>query len=287
MRAGGWRGGLGTAASALIEAVGRLRSHRSNLAAAGSAFYATLALFPALSLLLGLYGLAFNLHTVEPQLRMLDTFIPGEVQELVVGEVRALVLQHHPRIGLGAALGALLALWSVLTGTRAMLAALTQAYESEEQPRAWRLELTGLAITLVALVATSVALALVVSLPVALRYWGLPPRVLLPLHGLSLGLLTALVGAFFAALYSFGPPLRRGEVRIAWPGTVLATLIWLIASGLFSAYVAGLAAHGSIYGPLGAVAALMLWFYVSAWVLLLGAEFNAALERRAVSESIP
>ena len=268
-------------AGALAEALGRLRSHRSNLAAAGCAFYATLALFPAMTLLLALYGLAFNLRTVEPLLNLLRDFVPAEAHELIVAELHALLVRRPGAFGLEAAIGAVLTLWSALSGTRAMLAALTLAYDGEGRPAGWRLELTGLLMTLAAVVAAALSLALLVSLPAVLRHFGLPPRVRLPVHGLSVLMLTGLVATFFAALYSFGPPLRRGEVRIAVPGTVVATLAWLAASDLFSAYVGRMIGLGTLYGPIGTTAGLMLWFYVSAWVVLLGAEINAALERRA------
>ena len=134
-------------ARALRRAFGRMHCHRSTLAAAGCAFYATLALFPALTLLLSLYGLVFNLRSVEPQLDLLRNFVPAEAHTLITREVHALVTRRHGTLGLGAALGALVTLWSAGAGTRSMLGALTLAYENEEPPGALRLHLTGLAMT--------------------------------------------------------------------------------------------------------------------------------------------
>ena len=265
-------------ARALRRAFGRMHCHRNTLAAAGCAFYATLALFPALTLLLSLYGLAFSLRGVEPQLGLLRDFVPAEAHTLIVREVHALVTRRHSALGLGAILGALVTLWSAGAGTRSMLAALTLAYEGDDTPGSWRLHLTGLAMTLGLLAAGTVALALLVALPALLAHLGIPHGMRGLLHSVSLGILATLLAASLAMLYGFGPPRRRGEVRVVWPGTMLATWLWLVASTAFSLYVIRLAGLDATYGPLGAAVGLMLWFYVSAYVTLLGAELNAALE---------
>ena len=265
-------------ARALGRALGQMHCHRSTLAAAGCAFYATLALFPALTLLLSLYGLAFNLRSVEPQLGLLRDFVPAEAHALITREVHTLVTRRHGTLGLGAGLSALVTLWSAGAGTRSMLAALTLAYAGDERPGTLRLHLTGLAMTVGLLVAGAVALALLVTLPALLAHLGLPHGASGLLHGVSLTILAALLAAWLAVLYGFGPPRRRGEIRVVWPGTLLATGLWLAVSTVFSLYVVRLVGLDVTFGPLAAAAGLMLWVYVSAYVTLLGAELNAALE---------
>ena len=269
-------------AMALRRALGRMHCHQSTLAAAGCAFYATLALFPALTLLLSLYGLAFNLRSVEPQLDLLRDFVPAEAHTLIAHEVHTLVTRRHGTLGLGAGLSALVTLWSAGAGTRSMLAALTLAYEGDQPSSRLRLHLTGLAMTLGLLAAGAVVLALLVALPALLAHLGVPHGASGLLHGVSLGILAASVAVSLAVLYWFGPPHRRGEVRVIWPGTLLATGLWLAASAAFSLYVVRMLGLDATFGPLGAAAGLMLWVYVSAYVTLLGAELNAALEFAAV-----
>ena len=269
---------LRSGALALRRAFARMHGHRSTLAAAGCAFYATLALFPALTLLLSLYGLAFNLRSVEPQLDLLRDFVPAEAHRLIVREVHALVTRRHGTLGLGAGLGALVTLWSAGAGTRSMLAALTLAYEGDERPGTLRLHLIGLAMTVGLLAAGAVVLALLVALPALLAHLGVQHEARGLLHGASLFILATLLAASLAVLYGFGPPRRRGEIRVVWPGTALATGLWLAASTAFSLYVVRILGLDATFGPLGAAAGLMLWVYVSAYVTLLGAELNAALE---------
>jgi membrane protein len=272
---------------AFAEAFQRLRGNRSDLAAAGCAFYAMLSLFPAITLLLLVYGLAFDLRSAEPQLGRLGAFLPADARALVLREVHGLVVQPHRTLGLGAALGALFTLWGAANGTRAMLAALAAAYSDDPRPRGWRPLLLGLAMTLAVALVAALGLGVLVALPPLLRDFGFPPGVRLPLHGITAAGLAGFVALFFAALYRFGPPPRRREVRLGWPGTLLATLLWLAASSAFSAYIGGLAGLGVNFGPAGATVGLLLWFYVSAWVTLLGAELNAALERARAAAARP
>ena len=91
----------------------------------------------------------------------------------------------------------------------------------------------------------------------------------------------AYVAATFAALYRFGPSRRPGRHHRILAGTITATVLWLLASLLFSYYVRRIASFDVTYGPLGAVAAVMLWFWFSVYSVLAGAELNSALELRA------
>ncbi|WP_162530645.1 YihY/virulence factor BrkB family protein [Rhodovastum atsumiense] len=268
-------GTLRAGTAALGEALRRLRTHRSSLAAAGCAFFGMLSLFPALTLLFALAGLVFRPTQVLPLLIVLHDFLPTGAASLVLHEARALLWAQHHMLGLGA----LVTTWAATNGTRAMLGALTLAYDGEADP-GLRPHWLGLLITLVAVVVGAAGLALLVLLPGWLEETGLSHSIGVPLHRISVAMLLAFVAVSFAVLYRFGPPRRRGERRVVWPGTVLATTTWLGASTAFSAWVVRLAGLETRYGPLGATIGLMLWFYVSAWVTLLGAELNAALERR-------
>lgn len=288
---------------ALRQALRTLRGHRANLAAAGCAFFATLSLFPAITLLLSLYGLLFSVNGVVPELEILRGVLPDETHAVIVREVRILVNHPHRTLGVDAVLGGVVTLWSAANGTGSMLAALTLAYDGVE-PARLRLHLTSLAITMAALGLATLVLALLVALAAWIGHFGLPAhalhllhtpaqygaplqgalrhKVLLDtwvLHEMSLVVLTCFVAACFAMLYRFGPVRRPRGLRIVWPGAVTATVLWLAASTAFSVYVAELAGLDAMYGPIGATAGLMLWFYVGAWVTLLGAELNAALER--------
>jgi membrane protein len=288
-RRGVARGWLGWARhwwAPLLPTLTRLNSHRTALAAAGCAFYATLALFPTISMLVALYGLAFNPVSVESQLDLLHDLLPPEADTLISRQVHALVSQPHAALGINVAVSAAIALWTAATGTKSMLAALNLAYRETERRGIIQFQLTGLVMTLAAILAGVLAMALLVALPVVARMIHMPEVFGGLLHPASLGILVLFVGLSLAALYWFGPSRRPGRRYRVLPGTVLATFLWLSACELFSLYVGRIASFDVTYGPLGAVAGVMLWFWVSVYAVLAGAELNSALELEGGSATV-
>lgn len=264
-------------------------SDRVGLAAAGCAFWATLALFPAISILISLYGLMFDPTTVEPQLGVLRDFLPPAGFELIAQRIHALVLHERSSLGVSLGIGMVLALWSASTGTKSMISALNEAYKVKETRGVLRFQSTGLLLTLGGMVAAILTIALLVALPVAIDFVGLDPHSRRLLQVGSFAVLVVFLGLALSALYRFGP--ARIEARWHWatPGSALATLLWLAASALLSFYVGHLARFDATYGPLGAVVGIMMWFWVSAYVVLIGAELNAELEmqRSEAAEADP
>ncbi len=263
---------------ALRRAAGEAISDRIGLIAAGCAFWATLALFPALSTLISLYGLAFDPTTVEPQLGVLRDFLPPAAYALIAERIHTLVSHGSGALGLSLLIGIALALWSAATGTKSMISALNLVYRVRETRGVLRFQTLGLLLTLGAMAGTALASALLVALPMAIDFLGLDAYARWLLRLGSFGVLVVFVGLGLAVLYRFAP--ARPAVRWGWviPGVAVATALWLAASALFSFYVGHLARYDATYGPLGAVAGVMMWFWVSAYVVLVGAELNAALE---------
>ncbi|PZW43149.1 membrane protein [Humitalea rosea] len=253
-------------------------SDRISLVAAGCAFYAMLALFPALSLLISVYGLVFDPTTVEPQLAVLNRFLPEMAQQLITARVHDLVTVERPRLGIGAAISGAIALWSASAGTRGMIGALNLAYEEEERRGFFAFHGMALLMTLAGTLAVAIGIALLVFLPTLVTLFGLPTRQAFLIRGGSMLLLLVLVTAGLAALYRFGPSLQHAKWRKVVPGAVAAALLWAIGSALFSFYVTNYASYDATYGPLGGAIGLMMWLYVTVFVILLGAELNSEFE---------
>jgi membrane protein len=262
-----------------------ISSDRVSLLAAGCAFWATLALFPAISTLVSLYGLVFDPVTVEPQLQQLRPLLPPAAFTLIEQRVQTLVSRGSTTLGVSLLVSTALAFWSAATGTKSMLSALNLAYEEEESRSFLQFQATGLLLTLCAIVGAVLGLAILVFLPVVISYVGLSAHATGLLHLAGIGVLVVYVLLALALLYRFGP--CRPVARWHWvtPGSLLATLLWLAASALFSAYVGHLASYDATYGPLGAVAGVMMWFWVSAYVVLAGAEIDAELEAEGAIET--
>jgi membrane protein len=250
---------------------------KAALVAAGCAFYGTLALFPAITMVIFVYGLAFDPVTVEPQLKLIEHQMPPEAYSLIAGRVHVLVTQPRGNLGLGLGISIAIAFWSASAGTRAMLSALNMAFDITEDHRGiLGFYATGLLMTLCAIVGASMGIALLVFLPVAIGFFHVSTDTAEFVRWLSLGLLLAFVLLALVVLYRFGPA-RRATGPWITVGAVLATMLWLIASFGLSLYVERVASYDATYGPLGAVVAIMMWFYVTAYVVLLGAELDAQI----------
>ena len=262
-----------------------ISSDRVALSASGCAFWATLSLFPAISMLVSLYGLAFDPESVEPQLENIRHLLPPPAFALIAERVRTLVSHPGATLGVSLVISTAVTLWSASTGTKSLLSALNLAYEEQEQRGFLRFQAIGLLMTFGAILGGILGLAALVLLPAVIAFVGLSAYA----KGLlQLGSLVVLVGFVLVALsllYRFGPSRRVARWRWVTPGSVVATLLWLLASVLFSVYVQHVASYDATYGPLGAVAGIMLWFWGTAYVVLLGAELNAELELQTAEDT--
>jgi len=262
---------------AVVSAGSATASQRVSLVAAGCAFYATLALFPTITMLISLYGLVYNPDTVQPQLHYLRGFMPPAAFDLISDRIQSIVAQPAKGLGLSFIVSLLISFWSSTTGTKSILNALSLAYNERETRGFLRFQFVSFGMTLIAIVGAVIAIAFVVFLPIALAHFGLPAQ-LETMFGLLVPLgIVAFLAISLGLLYRFGP---AGEGRIFYaPGAAVATIAWLAASSAFGFYVGHFAAYSASYGPLATLIGLMMWFYISAYVVLFGAELNAALDR--------
>jgi membrane protein len=248
------------------------------MVAASCAFYATLALFPAMSVLISLYGLLFDPSAIERQLAAIEVVLPAAVFQLVAQRLHDLVAQPATALSWRLVISVLIALWTATAGTKALIYALNVAYEEEEKRSLIRFNLTALFFTLCSVVGAAISLALIVALPPILQLEALGPLGAIAARLASYAVLLICVVIGHALLYRFAPSRREAHWHWITPGSALAACLWLAASLLFSLYVSHFASYDVTYGSLGAVAVLMLWFYISALVVILGAELNAELE---------
>jgi len=252
-----------------------------SLIAAALAFYAFLAIPSAFSALVALYGLVFDPIDVERQIGHMQGVIPDEAIRLVTDQLQSITMSPHSRLGVALAVSVPIALWSMRSGISSLMTSMTIAYAEQERRSLVKFETEAFLLTVGATLFVVVAIALVAVLPAVID--------LLPLgaFGRSVAsivrwpLLLALIMVGLGALYRFGP--SREGVRCRWVtiGAIVASLLWLVGSLLFSVYVADFAAYDKTYGSLGGVVVLLMWLYVSSFAVLLGATLNAALERAA------
>ena len=260
----------------------RINRDRILATAAGVVFYGLLAIFPAITALVSSYGLFADPSTISKNLNSLSMMLPEGSFAIVQDEVGRVVEKQGSSLGLTFVFGLLFAIWSANSGTKAIIDALNVADEEEEERGFFKLNLVSLAFTLAGLIAVLIMVGAVVVVPLLLRYFG--PHALVELlvqmgrwPVLALMLLIALM-----VLYRYGPSRRPPPWRWLSVGAVAAIVLWLIGSSLLSWYLSNFAGYTATYGSLGAAIGLMMWMWMSAIIILVGAELNSEIQRQAV-----
>ncbi|MFA9460030.1 YihY/virulence factor BrkB family protein [Thiohalorhabdus sp. Cl-TMA] len=257
---------------------GQVNRDNLSVVSAGVAFYAFFALFPALAAMVAIYGLVADPADVQRLIQQGQGVMPGAVTGILSGQLRQLAGQGGSQLGMGVAIGTLVALWSATKGTKALMAGLNIANREEEKRGIIRMNAEALLLTLGVIVAVLVAIALVVAAPAVLGSLPLPALLRTLIAWLRWPVLGVLMVLGLAVLYRYAPSRRAARWRWLSYGAVLATVLWLIASGLFSWYVANFGSYNETFGSMAAIAILLMWFFLSAYVILLGAELNSEME---------
>lgn len=251
--------------------------------AGGVAFFALLAVFPALTALVVLYGLFAEPAILADHLAALSVLLPEDGLRLLEGQVHRLAAQERGALGAGAAVGLAAALWSANRATKALFRALTHVHGGRETRGLLALNALALAFTLGAAVFALLAMGAVVVLPAALGLLGLGGTTDLLLRLLRWPVLLTAMAVFLACVYRYGPCQAEPRWRwVSWGGA-FATLAWLVLSAAFSWSVGVAGAGGAAYGPVGAVIGFVTWLWLSAAVVLVGAALNAELEHESGS----
>jgi membrane protein len=255
------------------------------LVAAGITFYGLLALFPALTALVSIAAFFIDPTRVVNHLQSFSNILPEGALGIIGGQMERIIGQPKNTLSLAFLMGLAVALWSANRGVKAIFDGLNVVYDEREDRSFLRLTLVSFLFTLGAIATIILALGAIVVVPVILAFIGLEG-----ITGMLVDLgrwpvLFALIVIGIGLLYRFGPSRRPPRWRWISAGSLLAALLWVVASILFSWYVANFNSYNEIYGSLGAVIAFMVWMWISVTIVLLGAELNAILERRVESDT--
>ena len=256
-----------------------MRIGRDNLmlVAAGVAFYAMTAIFPAIAVLVSIYGLFANPSGVENQIAEFSSLLPADSLKLLTDALESFARKSNSTLNVALLISFGIALWSAKAGIAALMTGLNIANETTEKRSILVQQFTGLALTLGAILFAAVALVIIAFLPAA---FDLFPHMKDEQYVLSLGrwpLLALLICFSLAVIYRFGPCREQAKWRWITLGSAMATVPWLAGSGGFSFYVSRFGSYDKMYGSLAAPVVLLLWFWMSALVVLLGAEIDAEM----------
>jgi membrane protein len=256
-----------------------------SLLAAGVAFYAMLAIFPAIIALVTVYGMVADPAQVESQVSEFAKSLPSGADQLITEQLQNVVNAGEQALSIGLALSLLAVLWSASGGVQGLVKSLNLVYDERETRGFLKLRGLSLLLTLGAIVVAVVALALITVFPAVIDDLGLGRAGEL---AASIGrwvILALLVLVALAVLYRYAPDRANPRWRwVSW-GAVVALVLWLLGSFGFSWYVDNFGKYNQTYGALAAVIILLLWLYLSAFAVLLGAEFDAEIERQTARDT--
>ena len=263
----------------------RIDDDRLLATAGGVVFFGLLAIFPAVTALVSSYGLFADPSTISDNLQTLAMMLPAGTFEIVEDQVARVVSNGNTALGITFLFGLLLAIWSANAGVKSIFDALNVAYEEREKRSFIRLNLMSLAFTVGGIAALLLMVGAVVAFPLALDHLGIAPESKLIAALARWPLLLVILLAALAVLYRFAP--SRDAPRWQWLsiGAVTAAILWICGSALLSWYLSKFANYNATYGSLGAAIGLMMWMWVSAIVIMFGAELNSEIERQTLRDT--
>ena len=251
-----------------------------SLIAAGVAFYGLLAIFPGIVAAMAIAGLFFDPSTVVNQLESLSSFLPQDAAEIVLGQAKEVAGSEQGGLGLAALFGVAVAIYSASKGIQSLVEGLNVAFEAEESRGLVSYYLQVLALTLAMILGFLVIVAVAAGLPLLLGVVTLGNSTELLINLVRWPVLLVLVALGLAILYRYGPD--RGDRKWRWitPGAGVACVLWLVGSLAFAFYVRNFGGYNETFGALGGVIVLLMWLWLSAFIVLLGAEFDSEMERQ-------
>ena len=256
-----------------------------SLMAGGLAMYALLSVFPALVAALSFYGLLFTPTHVIKHMNALSSLLPPEVRDIFNSELQDVARRQTGTLTLAAMLAVLVALVSAHSGMATLMQAVNIAYQEREKRRFFKQLMTSVSFTLGAILGVIVMLYLTVAVPMVLNALITSPWVESVVATLRWALLWAFAVLSLAITYRFAPVRKLARWRWVTWGSVIAATLWVTGSLLFAFYLRIFGNYAKVYGALGGVVVLLMWFYLSSFFVVLGAEINAEMERQTKQDT--
>ena len=263
----------------------QLSQDNVSLVAAGVAFYLILALFPALVAVVSIYGLVTDPQQIQQQISSLSGGLPQEAQTLIGEQLTAIATTAESALSFGAIGGLLLTFWSASKGMQALMTALNIVYDEEEHRSFLKFIGLALLLTLAGIVFIVLTLFLIAILPTLLDTIGLGGVVHTLLSVGRWPILGVMFMVMLSVLYRYAP--CRHEPKWQWVswGAGAATVLWLIVSAGFAFYADNYGAYNQTYGSLATAVILLMWFWLTAYIILLGAELNSEMEHQTKKDT--
>ena len=254
----------------------KVEQDNMSLIAAGVAFYFLLAMFPLLAALVSMYGLFTDQQTLLQHMNLLVGVIPEQSREILEAQIESLLSTDNSALSIGFVFSFLLAIWSGGKGSVALITACNISYKESNTRSFFKMLLVRTMLTLATILTMLLMLLMIVIIPFALSMLDETSQSLL--GWVTWPVLLIIFNLSLASLYKYAPHRASAKWRWTTPGALLATLFWLVGSYFFNLYITEYASYNETYGSMGGVVILLMWFYVTAFTILLGAAINAATE---------
>ena len=256
-----------------------------SLVAGGLAMYALLSVVPTLVAALSFYGLLFTPADVLKHTNALSSLLPPQVRDIFNGGLQDVVRRQTGTLTVAAMLAVLVALVSARSGMATLMQAVSIAYQEREKRRFFKHLITSVSLTIGAILSVIVMLLLAVAVPMVLKALITNAWVEAVVATLRWALLWAFAVLSLTVTCRFAPARKLGHWRWATWGSVVAATLWVTGSLLFALYLRTFGSYANMYGALGGVVVLLLWFYLSSFFVVLGAEINAEMERQTEQDT--
>ena len=269
----------------LWRVIAEFSEDRATLIAAGATFYLLLSLFPALAAFVSIYGFVADPSTIADHIAFLGGILPTGGYEMIASQLQSLASADQSSLSFGFIIGLLFALYSANNGILTMFEAMNIAYDETEKRSYLKLYGTSLLFTLGAIIIGILFIVSVGIVPAIMHLMRLDgfTEVLISLLRWPVLFAAAVLG--ISVLYRYGPSRERAKWRWVTWGSAVATIIWIVASVLFSWYLTNFADYNATYGSLGAVIGFMMWTWISVTILIFGAELNSEMEHQTARDS--
>jgi membrane protein len=252
---------------------------------AGVAFFAFLAVFPALIATISIYGLVASPDTVARQIESLSDQLPESAQSLLRDQLTSITQNSGGALTVSLIISILAALWSASGGTGNLITAVNLAYDEVETRSFIKRKALALGLTIGAIIFVLITFALVAVVPAVLDALPLGIVGTILAQVVRWVLLLGVVAGSLAVLYRLAPDRDAPKIRWVSLGSVVVTVIWAVVSLLFSLYVDNFGSYDKTYGAIAGVIVLMLWLYLTCYLVLFGAEINSETEHQTAVDT--
>ena len=263
----------------------QIKDDHIQIIAAGIAFYSFLSIFPTIAAAISIYGLVMDPMEVQAQLSKLASILPTEAHQLISGILEKTANKSDSSLGWSLIISILLSLWSANKGTTAIFEGINVAYDEMDERHFIKKYLITLGCTLGGLIVALLCMLLVIGFPAFVDQLPFGDGLKSVINWLRWPIMAGIIAISLSFIYKIAPDRDNPEFRwVSW-GAVVSTVFWIVASLLFSLYVNNFGSYDQTYGSFAAVIILMLWFFITAFIILLGAEINSEMEHQTTYDT--